>query len=148
MPERAGRFLEEPKRCLNSILNILHSRSTRMHRHECNTHWTNLFNLENQTMTFSYTRFPVNKINVEINFKIMRKSLFSYSFYSHPKKFQGVTNLPLKQNLVPRFEERRTRRREIIKLKYCYWGRYAVILFCHLGVGSSVFIFLGHWGLH
>jgi hypothetical protein len=44
-------------------------------------------------MIFSYTRFPVNKINVEKIFKIMRKSLFSYSFYSHPEigKFQGVT---------------------------------------------------------
>jgi hypothetical protein len=44
-------------------------------------------------MTFSYTRFPVNKINVEKNFKFMRKLLFNYSFYSHPEigKFQGVT---------------------------------------------------------
>jgi hypothetical protein len=57
------------------------------------SHRINLFNLENQTMTFSYTRFPVNKINVEKNFKIMRKFLFNYSFYSHPEiwKFQGVT---------------------------------------------------------
>jgi hypothetical protein len=44
-------------------------------------------------MTFSHTRFPVNKINVEKIFKIMRKLLFNYSFYSHPEigKFQGVT---------------------------------------------------------
>jgi hypothetical protein len=44
-------------------------------------------------MTFYYTRFPVNKLKVEKNFKIMRKSLFNYSFYSHPEiwKFQGVT---------------------------------------------------------
>jgi hypothetical protein len=30
------------------------------------------------------------------SFKIMRKSLFNYSFYSNPEilKFQGVTNLP------------------------------------------------------
>jgi hypothetical protein len=34
---------------------------------------------------FSYTRFLVNKINVEKNFKIMRKSLFNYSLYSHPE---------------------------------------------------------------
>jgi hypothetical protein len=42
---------------------------------------------------FSYTRFPVNKINVEKILKIMRKSLFNYSLYSHPEiwKFQGVT---------------------------------------------------------
>jgi hypothetical protein len=62
--------------------------STRMqHSHQT------IFYSENQTMTFSYTRFPVNKINVEKIFKIMRKSLFSYSFYSHPEiwKFQGVT---------------------------------------------------------
>jgi hypothetical protein len=46
-------------------------------------------------MTFSYTRFPINKINVEKIFKIMRKSLFNYSLYSHPEiwKFQGVTNI-------------------------------------------------------
>jgi hypothetical protein len=64
-----------------------------MHRHECNTH-NFLFNLENQTMDFSYTRFPVNKINVEKIFKIVRKLLFNYSFYSHPEigEFQGVTS--------------------------------------------------------
>jgi hypothetical protein len=33
-----------------------------MHRHECNTQL--LFNLENQTKDFSYTIFPVKKINV------------------------------------------------------------------------------------
>jgi hypothetical protein len=56
-------------------------------------HQTNLFNSEKQTMTFSYTRFPVNKINVEKNHKIMRKSLFNCFFYSHLEiwKFQGVT---------------------------------------------------------
>jgi hypothetical protein len=44
-------------------------------------------------MTFSYTRFPVKKINVEKIFKIMKKLLFNYYFYSHPEigKFQGVT---------------------------------------------------------
>jgi hypothetical protein len=63
-------------------------------QHECNTHIEPIyFYSENQTMTFSYTRFPVNKINVEKIFKIMRKLLFNYSFYSHPEigKFQGVT---------------------------------------------------------
>jgi hypothetical protein len=44
-----------------------------------------LFNLENQTKDFSYTIFPVKKINVGKIFKIMRKSLFNYSFYSHPE---------------------------------------------------------------
>jgi hypothetical protein len=34
-----------------------------MHRHECNTH-NLLFNLENQTMDFSYTIFLVKKIIV------------------------------------------------------------------------------------
>jgi hypothetical protein len=34
---------------------------------------------------FSYTRFHVKKINVGKNFKIMRKSLFNYSVYSHPE---------------------------------------------------------------
>jgi hypothetical protein len=55
-----------------------------MHQHECNT-LNLLFNLENQTKDFSYTIFPVKKINVGKNFKIMRKSLFNYSFYSHPE---------------------------------------------------------------
>jgi hypothetical protein len=52
----------------------------------------------------------------------MRKSLFNYSFYSHPEieKFQGVTNLPpLKQNLIPRFKERRNKGKED-KQEYCY----------------------------
>jgi hypothetical protein len=34
-----------------------------MHRHECNTH-NFLFDSENQTKLFSYTIFPVKKINV------------------------------------------------------------------------------------
>jgi hypothetical protein len=48
---------------------------------------------KNNQRFFSYTIFPVNKINVEKFFKIMRKLLFNYSFYSHPEigKFQGVT---------------------------------------------------------
>jgi diaminopimelate decarboxylase len=52
-----------------------------------------LFNLENQTKDFSYTIFPVKKNKCWKNFKIMRKSLFNYSLYSHPeiRKFQGVT---------------------------------------------------------
>jgi hypothetical protein len=44
----------------------------------------------------------------------MRKFLFKYSFYLHPKirKFQGVKNLPLKRNLVPKFEERRNKEKK------------------------------------
>jgi hypothetical protein len=54
-----------------------------------------IFYSGNQTMTFSYTIFPVNKIECWKIFKIMRKSLFNYSLYSHPEtgKFQGVTPL-------------------------------------------------------
>jgi hypothetical protein len=61
-----------------------------MHRHECNTR-DFLFDSENKD--FSYIIFPVKKINVEKNLKIMRKLLFNYSFYSHLEigKFQGVT---------------------------------------------------------
>jgi hypothetical protein len=55
-----------------------------MHRHKCNTH-SFLFNLENQTKDFSYTIFHVKKNKCWKNFKIMRKSLFNYSFYSHPE---------------------------------------------------------------
>jgi hypothetical protein len=46
-----------------------------MCRHECNTH-NFLFNLENQTMDFSYTIFPVKKNKCGENFKIMKKLLF------------------------------------------------------------------------
>jgi ribosomal protein S3AE len=42
------------------------------------------FNLENETKDFSYTIFPVKKINVE-KIKIMRKLLFNYSLYSPPE---------------------------------------------------------------
>jgi hypothetical protein len=54
----------------------------------------------------------------------MRKLLFNYSFYSHPEigKFQGVTNLPPKHNIVPRFEERRNKEKGD-KQEYYYWGR-------------------------
>jgi hypothetical protein len=56
-----------------------------------------LFNSENQTKDFSYTISPVKKNKCWKNYKIMRKSLFNYSFYSHPEigKFQGVTVLLL-----------------------------------------------------
>jgi hypothetical protein len=40
---------------------------------------------KNNQRFFSYTMLPVNQINVEKNFKIMIKSLFNYSFYSHPE---------------------------------------------------------------
>jgi hypothetical protein len=57
------------------------------------SHQTIFFIQKIKQWFFSYTRFPVNKINVEKTFKIMRKLLFIYSFYSHPKigKFEGVT---------------------------------------------------------
>jgi hypothetical protein len=44
-----------------------------------------LFNLEIQTMDFSYNIFSVKKNKCRKNFKIMRKSLFNYSLYSHPE---------------------------------------------------------------
>jgi hypothetical protein len=43
------------------------------------------FNSENQTKEFSYTIFPVKKINVGQILKILKKSLFNYSLYSHPE---------------------------------------------------------------
>jgi hypothetical protein len=66
-----------------------------------------LFNLENQTKDFSYTIFPVKKNKYWKNFKIMRKSLFNYSLYSHPeiRKFQGVTHgFPLAQCNILEFD--------------------------------------------
>jgi hypothetical protein len=55
-----GRIWTAPKRILKAF--CTHEK-TKMHRHECNTR-NFLFNLENQTMDFSYTIFPVKKINV------------------------------------------------------------------------------------
>jgi diaminopimelate decarboxylase len=49
------------------------------------THITIYLNLENQSNDFSYTIFPVKKNKCWKIFKIMRKSLFNYSFYSHPE---------------------------------------------------------------
>jgi hypothetical protein len=51
-----------------------------MHRRECNTH-----NLRKSNKDFSYPIFPVKKNKCWKNFKIMRKLLFNYSFYSHPE---------------------------------------------------------------
>jgi hypothetical protein len=62
-----------------------------MHWHECNTH-NFLFDSENQTMDFSYTIFPIKKNKCWKNFKIMRKSLFNYSFYSH--QISGCDTFP------------------------------------------------------
>jgi hypothetical protein len=56
---------------------------------------------------FPYTIFPVKKNKCWKNFKIMRKSLFNYSHYSHPEigNFRVWQIYPLKRNLVPRFEK-------------------------------------------
>jgi hypothetical protein len=87
-----------------------------MHRHECNTH-NFLFNLENQTKDFSYTIFPVKKNKCGKIFKIMRKSLFKYSFYSKKEE---------------------TWRREINKNIAAKWSSTLLI-----GVESSIFFFVG-----
>jgi pSer/pThr/pTyr-binding forkhead associated (FHA) protein len=71
----------------------------------------------NNQRFFSYTIFPVNKINVEKILKITRKLLFNYSFYSHPKigKFQGVTIYPLNRISSRDSKKEETKRREINK---------------------------------
>jgi hypothetical protein len=43
-----------------------------------------LFNLENKLENFSYTIFPVKKINIGKFLKLWEK-LFNYSLYSHPE---------------------------------------------------------------
>jgi hypothetical protein len=52
--------------------------------------------------------------------KIMIKSLFNYSLHSHPEigNFRVWQLYPLKRNLVPTFEERRSKE-EGDKQKYC-----------------------------
>jgi hypothetical protein len=57
-----------------------------------NTHITIYLIYKNQPIVFSYTIFPVKNKCLKI-YKFMGKSLFNYSFYSHPEigKFQGVT---------------------------------------------------------
>jgi hypothetical protein len=55
-----------------------------MHRHECNTH-NFLFNLEKSNKVFFLYYIPYKEIKCWKNFKIMRKLLFNYSFYSHPE---------------------------------------------------------------
>jgi hypothetical protein len=69
-----------------------------VHRRECNTHSKPFFYSENQTMTaFSYTRFPVNKINVEKFILKLRENscliILSISSDLEIGKFQGVTNI-------------------------------------------------------
>jgi hypothetical protein len=46
-----------------------------------------------KTNNFFYTIFPVKKNKCWKNFKIKRKLLFNFYFYSHPeiRKFHGVT---------------------------------------------------------
>jgi hypothetical protein len=58
-----------------------------MHQHVCNKHQATYL-IRKTNKCFSYTIFPVKKINVE-----MLNSLFNFSNYSHPQiwKFQGVT---------------------------------------------------------
>jgi hypothetical protein len=49
------------------------------------THITIYFNLENQIMDFFLFYIPCKENKCRKNFKIMRKLLFNYSFYSHPE---------------------------------------------------------------
>jgi hypothetical protein len=65
-----------------------------MHRHECNNHIQPIYLiLKIKQRLFLILYFLLRKINVDKIFKIMRRFLFNYSFYSHPEigKFQGVT---------------------------------------------------------
>jgi hypothetical protein len=75
-----GRIWTAPKRIFETFL---HSRTTMMHRHECNTQL--FICLRKSNKDFSYTTFPVKKNKCWKNFKIMRKMLFNYSLYSHPE---------------------------------------------------------------
>jgi hypothetical protein len=54
-----------------------------MHWHECNTH--NFYLIQKIKQGFSNTIFPVKKNKCGKIFKIMIKSLFNYSLYSHPE---------------------------------------------------------------
>jgi hypothetical protein len=55
----------------------------------------------------------------------MKKSLFNYSFYSHPEigKFQGVTNLPPLNGISSRDSKKEEARRREINKKHCSQGR-------------------------
>jgi hypothetical protein len=54
-----------------------------MHWHECKTH--NFYLIQKIKQGFSNTIFPVKKNKCGKIFKIMIKSLFNYSLYSHPE---------------------------------------------------------------
>jgi hypothetical protein len=64
--------------------NLLHSRNTKMHRHECNTHSIIYLISEKQTKVFLYY-IPCKENKCWKSFKIIRKLLFNYSLYSHPE---------------------------------------------------------------
>jgi hypothetical protein len=90
-----------------------------------------LFNLENQTKDFSYTIFPVKKINVGKILKLWEnRYLIILSIHILKLEISGCDkSTPLKRNLVPRFEERRSKE-EGDKHEHCDRRRQAVILFC------------------
>jgi hypothetical protein len=55
-----------------------------MHQHECNTH-NFLFNLEKSNKGFFLYYIPCKENKCRKKFRIMRKSLFNHSLYSHPE---------------------------------------------------------------
>jgi hypothetical protein len=73
-----GRIWTAPKRLFETFCTQEAPRCTGMNGTLITFIWFRKSNKD-----FSYTIFPVKKINVGIFFKIMRKSLFNYSFYSH-----------------------------------------------------------------
>jgi hypothetical protein len=66
------------------FVTFLHSRTTRCFGMN-ETLTTFCLIQKNRTKDFSYTIFPVKKNKCRKKFKIMRKSLFNYSLYSHPE---------------------------------------------------------------
>jgi hypothetical protein len=76
-----GRVWIAPKRILKSFCTHEPLDASAWMQHSLN----HLFNFRKTNKDFPYTIFPVKKINVWKSFKIMKKLLFNYSLYSHPK---------------------------------------------------------------
>jgi hypothetical protein len=81
------------------------------------SHWTNLFNLENQTKVLSYTTFPVKKINVGNILKLSENHyLIILSIHILKLEISGCDkSTPLKRISSRDLKKGETRRREINK---------------------------------
>jgi hypothetical protein len=110
-----------------------------MHRHECNTH-NFLFNLENQSKDFSYTIFPVKKINVGKILKL-RENRYLITLSTHILKLE-ISGCDIGTSTRIRFKKNWSASKCRNSLLYTKYFMFMLVLY-----KFSFYLHLSHCGL-